>query len=175
MAIDKKLIIQLRQRTGVSISDCKKALDESKGNIDKAIEILKKKGIAVARAKADRATKEGRVDSYIHFSGKVGVMVEVGCETDFVAKNEDFVKFCRDLAMHIAAKNPTYIKEDEIPKKELDHAKDKKAYIEQHCLLNQPYIRDEKLTIKDYLESMVAKVGENLAVNRFCYFKVGEA
>lgn len=174
MAIDKKQITELRQRTGVSISECKKALDESAGDVDKALEVLKKKGIDVARKKADRATKEGRIESYIHFSGKIGVLVEVGCETDFVAKNEDFVKFSKDLAMHIAAKSPSYISEEEVPAQDLEVAKDKKAFIQQHCLLEQNFVKDEKITIKDLLENMVSKIGENIAVNRFCYYKVGE-
>lgn len=172
MAVDLNLITELRQRTGVSVSDCKKALDESKGSVDEALKILKKKGIEVARKKADRATSEGRIESYIHFSGKVGVLVDVGCETDFVAKNPEFVQFCKDIAMHIAAKAPVYVKEEDVPQEELALAKDKKIFLVQNCLLNQAYIKDEKMTIKDYLESIISKMGENMVINRFSYYKI---
>lgn len=178
--------------------DCKQALTESDGDLDKAVEFLRKKGLATATKRAGRAMSEGTIQSYIHMGGKLGVMVEVGCETDFVAKNVDFQEFARNIAMHIAASNPLGIQPEDIPQETLDkemeiyraQAKelgkpdniiDKIAegklnkFIKDNCLLNQPYVRDPDITIADLLNELIAKIGENITVKRFVRFQVGES
>ncbi len=188
-------IKKLRERTNAGIVDCKKALRDSGGDIEKAIEILRKQGVAMATKMAARSAKEGRIESYIHLGGKIGVLVEVSCETDFVARNEDFKIFVRDIAMQIAASNPLYVKKEDAPpeviKKEVDifkaQMKDKpdaaiekivagklEKFYEEACLLEQPFIKDTNVKVKDLLASMVAKVGENVLVRRFVRYQVGE-
>ena len=189
---------ELREKTGAGIMDCKQALTESDGDLDKAVEFLRKKGLATAAKRAGRAMSEGTIQSYIHMGGKLGVMVEVGCETDFVAKNVDFQEFARNIAMHIAASNPLGIQPEDIPQETLDkemeiyraQAKelgkpdniiDKIAegklnkFIKDNCLLNQPYVRDPDITIADLLNELIAKIGENITVKRFVRFQVGES
>lgn len=189
---------ELREKTGAGIMDCKQALTESDGDLDKAVEFLRKKGLATAAKRAGRAMSEGTIQSYIHMGGKLGVMVEVGCETDFVAKNVDFQEFARNIAMHIAASNPLGIQPEDIPQETLDkemeiyraQAKelgkpdniiDKIAegklnkFIKDNCLLNQPYVRDPDITIADLLNDLIAKIGENITVKRFVRFQVGES
>jgi elongation factor Ts len=163
-------IKSLREETGCGVIDCKKALEESSGNRDKAKELLRKRGLEMALKKSDREAKEGRVESYIHNGNKIGVIVEVNCETDFVGRSEDFIKFSKDLAMHIAAMAPRYIKKEDVPADVLAKEPDTKQY----CLLLQPFVKDASKSIQDYLNELVAKVGENIRVGRFVRYKVGE-
>jgi len=188
-------IRELREKTSAGIMDCKKALKESGGNIEKAVEILRKKGIKLASEKSSRAAKEGCVESYIHANGKIGVLVEVNCETDFVARNEDFRKFVKELSMQIAAAKPAYIKREDVPPEKLEKEKEilsaplegkpkdaaekilagkLEKFYEESCLLEQPFIRDPKKKVKDLLHELVAKIGENIVVRRFARFQLGE-
>ena len=195
--ITAKLVKELRDKTGAGMMDCKKALQETDGDVEKAIEFLRKKGIAKAAKKADREAKDGLVEAYIHAGGKLGVLVEVNCETDFVAKTDDFKNFCRNLAMHIAATEPQALTREEMDssviEKELDiyrdqakaegkpdHIIDKiatgkieKCYSEA-VLMEQAYIREPDRTIKDLVTDMVGKLGENITINRFQRFKIGD-
>jgi len=157
-----------------SIAHCKKALDDAKGDIKQAAILLRKQGLEIAARKQGRAAKEGRVDCYIHHGNKIGVLLEVNCESDFVARNEEFVKFTRDLAMQIAATNPAYIKKEDAPEEVLRHEKSKEDYYKNNCLLEQVFVKDPGMTIKDYLGSIVAKIGENIVIRRFTRYKIGE-
>jgi elongation factor Ts len=177
--------------------DCKKALAESDGDMEKAVEFLRKKGLATAQKRAGRATSEGIVQAYIHMGGKIGVLVEVNCESDFVAKNEDFQAFAKNIAMHIAATNPVGIAPEDVPaavvEKEMEIyrgqaremgkpekmlekiAEGKMAkFFKDNCLLNQPYVRDPNLTIADLLNETIAKIGENISIRRFARFQIGD-
>lgn len=195
--ISASMVKQLREKTSAGMMDCKTALAESDGDISKAIDYLRKKGLATAAKRAGREISEGVVQPYIHMGGKLGVLVEVNCETDFVAKNEDFIDFAKNIAMHIAATNPLGInpeditedvvsKEKEIyraqaqemgkPEKMIDkiiEGKLKKFYKES-CLMNQQYVRDSNLTIADLVNEMIVKIGENIKIRRFERFKIGE-
>ena len=196
MSISASEVGKLRNMTGVGMMEAKKALTEAGGDFDKAIEELRKRGAAKAAKKADRETGEGRVHTYTHSNGKIGVAVEVLCETDFVARNEAFVEFCNDIAMHIAAMSPLYLAPDEVPQDVIDKEKDiikeqlanegKPAdmlekivegkigkYYEEVCLLNQKFIKDEDLTIAEFVEQKVLSLGENLKINRFSRFQIG--
>jgi elongation factor Ts len=187
----------LRQRTGAGILDCKKALAESDGDVDKAIDWLRAKGMASAAKKAGRAATEGSVVSYIHAGGKIGVLVEINCETDFVAMTDDFKNLCNDIAMHIAAAAPEYVRREEVPEEAVAHEKAvQKArvveegkpehiaekivegrigkWFEEVCLLDQKFVKDDKLTVSDLLTNAVAKIGENIQVRRFSRFVLGE-
>lgn len=195
--ISADMVKQLREKTGAGIMDCKKALAESQGDLDKALEFLRKKGLATAAKRAGRSLSEGTIQSYIHMGSKLGVLVEVGCETDFVAKNQDFQEFARNIAMHIAASNPLGIRPEDIPQEIIDkemeiyraQAKDMgkpdnivdkiaegklQKFIKDQCLLNQPYVRDPEITVGDLLNELIAKIGENISVKRFARFQVGE-
>lgn len=175
MKANLDLIKKLRQLTSASISDCKKALEEAGQNLDKAIEALRKRGMEIAAEKKDRATLEGRIESYVHLGNKIGVLVEVNCETDFVARNEEFRIFTKDLAMQIAALNPLYIKKEDVPKKEIRAHKDNlDEFYKNNCLLEQAFIKDPNITIKDYLASLIAKIGENMVIRRFIRYELGE-
>jgi len=174
MAATADDIKRLREETGCGIIDCKKALEEAKGDFNKAKELLRKRGLEMAAKKSDRMAKEGRVEAYIHNGNKIGAMVEVNCETDFVARSEDFCKFTRDLAIHIAASNPKYIKRENIPEVVLAKEADKEAYIKANCLLDQGFVKDPTKNIQDMLNELVAKIGENIIVGRFVRYKVGE-
>jgi len=174
MSISKEQIQQLRQETSCGVMDCRKALVEAKGDIKKAKEVLLKRGLEIARKKADRSANEGRVESYVHLGNKIGVLVEINCETDFVARNEDFCKFTKDIAMQIAAANPRFLKKEDVPDKDLKEVKDKEEFYKQNCLLEQAFIRDQNLTIKDYLTTLIAKIGENIVIRRFVRYKLGE-
>jgi len=167
-------IKQLREETSCGVIDCKKALDEAKGDFQKAKEILRKRGLEMAAKKAERTAKEGRVEAYIHHGNKIGVVVEVNCETDFVARNEDFMVFTRDVAMHIAALAPKYIKREDIPADVLAKEADKEIFAKANCLLLQAFVKDPSKTIGDYLNDLIAKIGENIQIGRFVRFKVGE-
>jgi len=174
MKIGVELIKELRNATSASVFDCKRALEEAKGDIKKATEVLRKHGLEIAQRKQGRLAKEGRIDSYVHHGNKIGVLLEVDCESDFVAKNSDFGHFTRDLAMQIAATNPSYIKSEDVPPEELKKVKDKEQFYKEHCLLEQPFVKDPAMTVKDYLGSIVAKIGENIVIRRFIRYKVGE-
>jgi len=172
MSIDA--IRQLREETSCGVIDCKKALEEAKGDVNKAKEILRKRGLEMALKKESRVAKEGRVEAYIHHGSKIGVLLEVNCETDFVARNEDFCKFTRDVAMHIAALAPKYVKKEQVPAEVLAKESDKEAYYKQTCLLSQPFVKDQSKSIQDYLNELIAKIGENIIIGRFIRYKVGE-
>ena len=176
MAVSIEVIKKLREATSASVSDCKNALDEAKGDLHKASEILKKRGLEIAAKKASRAANQGRVEAYVHTGNKIGVLVEINCETDFVARNEEFIRFAKDVALQIAASAPKFLKTEEVPSEELKDLNDKgkSDYFKAYCLLQQPFIKDDKLTIQDYLTSLVAKIGENIIIRKFSRFKIGE-
>jgi elongation factor Ts len=188
-------IKRLREKTNAGVMDCKKALKEAKGDIEKAIEILRKKGIKLASEKSSRAAKDGRIESYIHMNGKIGVLLEVNCETDFVARNDEFRAFLKDIAMQIAAARPAYVKREDIPQKALEKereilmtpvrnkpkaARDKilagklEKFYEENALLDQPFIKDPKIKVKGLLHSLIAKIGENIVIRRFTRYQLGE-
>jgi len=198
MEISAELLKELRERTGISIMECKKALEESGGDIEKAIEVLRKKGYARAKEKMDRETGEGLIYAYIHLDGKIGVLVEVNCETDFVARNEEFRELAKNIAMQIAAANPKYISTEDVPAEEVEkeksiireQLKDSKKpaeiierivqgklskFFEEVCLLEQPFIRDDKIKVREFIASHIAKFGENIRVRRFARFELGKA
>lgn len=197
MEITSELIKQLREKTGCGMMDCKAALVEAKGDFEQAIDILRKKGIAAVARRAGRVAAEGLIDSYIHIGGKIGVLVEVNCETDFVARNIEFQAFVKDICMQIAATNPQYISRDDVPDGIVQHEKDiletqakaegkpEKAiekivegrlekFYSEVCLLDQPFIKDPKKTIKDLLGELAAKIGENIVIRRFVRYQLGE-
>ncbi len=167
-------IKELRDMTCSSILHCKKALEEAKGDIKQAVILLRKQGLEIAAKKQSRAAKEGRVDCYIHHGNKIGVLLEVNCESDFVARNEEFIKFTKDLAMQVAATSPEYIKKEDVPEEVLKHEKNKEDYYKINCLLEQVFVKDPSLMIKDYLGSIVGKMGENIVIRRFIRYKIGE-
>lgn len=196
MEISADTVKELRVKTGAGIMDCKEALKVSSGNFEKAIDFLREKGLSAATKKSSRATKDGLVTSYIHMGGKVGVMIEVNCETDFVAKTEDFKTLTRDLAMHVAAMNPLHVKPEDVPEAVLQREKDiyrkqviaegkpekiaekivegkLKKYYEEVCLLKQKFIRDTSLTVEDLIKASIAKTGENILVKRFVRYQLG--
>lgn len=196
MTITAKEIAALRAKTGLPMMECKKALVEADGDETKAIEILKKKGLAKAEKKSDRVTKEGLIESYIHGDGKIGVLIEVLSETDFVAKNEEFKQFVHDIALHVAAMDPKYITSEEVPAEEVAKQKEifraqvlaegkpekivdkivegKMAkYFEEICLLNQPFIKNQDISIEELRKEMIAKIGENLVISRMARFELG--
>ena len=196
--ISAKMVKQLREKTGAGIMDCKQALSECDVDLDQAVDFLRKKGLATAAKRAGRAITEGIIHSYIHMGGKLGVLVEIGCETDFVAKNEDFQEFAKNISMHIAAASPLGINAEDVPEevvnKEreiyraqaiemgkpenmIDKITDGKLnkFIKESCLLNQAYVRDPQITIADLLNELIAKIGENITIKRFARFQIGEA
>ena len=196
MEITAALVKQLRDQTGAGMMECKAALTEANGDIDAATTILRKRGLASATKKAGRSTNEGLIGNYIHMGGKIGVLVEVNCESDFVARTEDFQNLAKEIAMHIAAASPQYVKRDEVPADLLereraiyrDQVKDKPAQVidkivegklnsfyEQVCLMDQPSIRDPKQTIGQAVQAAIAKLGENISIARFVRLKVGES
>jgi elongation factor Ts len=197
MDISAEDVKKLREKTGAGMMDCKAALNEAKGNFEEAIIILRKKGISTAAKKADRAAKEGLVGSYIHSNGKIGVLVEINCETDFVARTEDFKEMVKNIAMHIAAADPKFIRREQVTddilkqEREIYLAQAKAAgkpdniaekivdgkmekYYSETCLLEQSYVKEPDITIKDYITNIIAKVGENITINRFSRFRIGE-
>ena len=192
--ISAKLVGELRESTGAGLMDCKKALVEAEGDIEKAVEVLRKKGVATAAKKAGREASDGLVDSYIHLGGKVGVMVEINCESDFVAKTDDFKQFVRDIAMHIAASSPVCVSREDIDpallEKEREYAKSQaegkpahavekivegkiNKFLGEACLLEQGYVKDPDKTVQEVLTAMIAKLGENMIIRRFARFQVG--
>jgi len=195
--ISAQLVKTLRERTGAGFSDCRAALIESNGEIDAAVNILRKKGQVAAQKKAQRQASEGAVGSYVHAGGRIGVPVELKCESDFVARTEEFQRLCHDLAMHVAALDPRFVRREEVPADVLErerakygaearaagkpeHILDKivsgklEKFYEETCLYEQHFIKDETVTIREMIEHMVAKVGENISLRRFARFKVGE-
>ena len=169
MAITASDVNALRQKTGVGMMDCKKALTEANGDMDKAIEILREKGMATAAKKAGRIAAEGIVDSYIHMGGKVGVLVEVNCETDFVARGDQFKELVHDIALQIAAAKPLYVTKEEVPAEVLEE-----EYYEEFCLLEQPFVKDSSKTINQLITEAIASIGEKITVRRFARFEMGE-
>ncbi|MGZ4123411.1 MAG: translation elongation factor Ts [Tumebacillaceae bacterium] len=197
MSISAALVKELREKTGAGMMDCKKALVETNGDLDKAIDFLREKGLAAAAKKAGRIAAEGLVESYIHAGGKLGVLVEINCETDFVAKNDDFRNFVKDIAMHIAASKPLYITREEVPQEVLEHEKeilraqalnegkpanivDKMVegrvvkYYKEFCLLEQPFVKNPDKTIETLVKEKISTIGENISIRRFVRWEMGE-
>lgn len=197
MQISAAMVKELRERTGSGMMDCKKALVESKGDLEKAIEYLREKGLAAAAKKAGRVTAEGKVESYIHMGGRIGVLVEVNCETDFVAKTDEYSEFCRDMAMQIAASRPEYVSRDQVPEiviekeksilrtqainegkpeKIVDRMVDGRVekFYREVCLLEQPFIKDPDKSVQQLLSELIARLGENISIRRFARFELGE-
>ena len=163
-------IKELRELTNCGIVDCKKALEQAGGDLKKAKELLREKGLQMALKKASRVANEGRIEAYVHNGNKIGVVVEVNCETDFVARNESFIQFSKDLSMHIAAMAPLYLKKEDVPADVAAGGADLKAL----CLLEQPFVKDTSKSIQDLLNELVAKIGENIVIGRFIRYKIGE-
>ena len=198
MEISAKLVKDLREKTGAGMMDCKNALVEAKGDLDQAIIVLRKKGLASAQKKATRIAAEGMIGHYIHSGGKLGVLVEVNSETDFAARSDDFQALVKDIAMHIAAQNPLYVKRDDVSAEVLEKEReiyreqargsgkpanivDKiaegklESYYEMVCLYDQKFVKDPNITVQELINNAVAKIGENIQVRRFARFKTGEA
>lgn len=195
MAVSTEMVRDLRQRTGAGVLDCKRALEQVNGDLEKAIELLRKKGLAIAEKKADREANEGLVEAYIHAGGKLGVLLELNCETDFVARTDDFRELAHDLAMQVAAANPQHLTPEDIPTEALERERQwqreqvgegkseevierilegkLRKHYQEVCLLEQPFIRDESLTVRDLITSKIAILGENIKVRRFARFELG--
>jgi elongation factor Ts len=192
--ISAQAVADLREKTGAGLLDCKKALTEANGNVEEAITILRKKGAASAAKKADRAAKEGIIESYIHVGGKVGVLIEVNCETDFVARNDDFRAFVKDLCLQIAAASPLYVSREEVPEADLQKERDIAAaqvqgkppaavqkivegklekYYSTVCLVDQPFVKLPEKSVKEMITEKIAKIGENIKVRRFIRYQLG--
>jgi len=174
MEISLEDIKELREMTACGVLECKKALEEAKGDLNRAKEILQQKGAELAEKKKDRVARAGRVESYVHLGSQIGVLVEVNCETDFVARGEDLSAFAKDLALQIAASSPRYIKKEDIPADVLVHQPDPETFIKENCLMSQVFIKDPQLTIQDYLNRLIAKIKENILIRRFVRYQVGE-
>ena len=195
--VPAQLVKELRERTGAGFSDCKTALVEAKGNLEAAIDVLRKKGQAAAQKKSARQATEGLIGHYIHAGGKIGVILEVNCESDFVARTEDFQRLCHDVAMHIAALDPRFIRREEVTSEILDREREiyraqaratgkpdpviekivtgkMEKFYEENCLYEQHFIKDESVTVGELVNQMISKLGENIAIRRFVRFKVGE-
>lgn len=194
VTISAQAVADLREKTGAGLLDCKKALTEANGNVEEAITILRKKGAASAAKKAERATKEGLIESYIHVGGKVGVLIEVNCETDFVARNEDFQAFVKDLCLQIAAASPLYVSREEVPEGDLQKERDIAAaqvqgkppaavqkivegklekYYSTVCLIDQPFVKLPEKSVKEMITEKIAKIGENIQIRRFVRYQLG--
>ena len=194
--ISASMVKELRERTNAGMMDCKKALVECDGDMDKAVDFLRKKGLAVAAKRAGRATSEGTIQCYIHAGSKLGVMVEINCETDFVAKTDQFIAFAKDIAMHIAASDPICIRREDAPQDVIDKEREIYAqqakesgkpeniidkivdgriekYLKENCLLDQPFVKNPDISIQDMLNELVAKMGENISIGRYARFQVG--
>ena len=195
--VPAQLVKELRERTGAGFSDCKNALVEAKGNLEAAIDVLRKKGQAAAQKKAARQATEGLIGHYIHAGGKIGVILEVNCESDFVARTEDFQRLCHDVAMHVAALDPRFIRREEVTPEILEREREiyraqaratgkpdpviekivngkMEKFYEENCLSEQHFIKDESVTIGELVNQMITKLGENITIRRFVRFKVGE-
>jgi elongation factor Ts len=196
--ISATMVKQLREKTGAGMMDCKNALSECDGDMDKAVDFLRKKGLATAQKRAGRAMTEGIIQSYIHLGGKLGVLVEVNCETDFVARNEDFQEFAKNISMHIAASNPLGIQAEDVAEDIVDKEKEiyraqalemgkpenviekivegkLKKFFTDNCLMNQPYVKNPDITISDLLTELIGQIGENITIKRFVRFQIGES
>jgi elongation factor Ts len=196
--VSAQQVKELRDRTGAGFTACREALVEGGGDVEQAINILRKKGQAAAAKKAQRATSEGLVSSYIHAGGKIGVLIEMNCESDFVARTDEFQRLCHDVAMHIAALDPRFLRREEVTQETLDREREiykeqakatgkpeaviekivsgkMEKFYEENCLYEQHFIKDEGMTVKELIDHTIAKIGENIAVRRFMRFKVGEA
>ena len=160
--------------TSASIAHCKSALEETAGDIRKAAELLRRQGLEIAAERQGRLAREGRIEAYVHIGNKVGVLLEVDCESDFVARNSDFIQFTKDLSMQITASNPLYIKKEDVPGEVIEQEKNKEEFYKNNCLLEQVFVKDPTITIKDCLGSLIAKLGENIVIRRFTRYKVGE-
>lgn len=196
MKINSQMVKELRDKTNAGMMDCKKALTETEGDMEKAVDLLRQKGLAVAAKRADRATSEGVIQTYIHAGNKLGVMVEVGCETDFVAKTDSFIEFAKDIAMHIAASSPVAISREAVPGDLLDRERD--IYVKQAqdsgkpeniiekivsgkidkfyseiCLMEQKFVKNPDISVQDMLNEIIASLGENISIKRFARFQVG--
>jgi elongation factor Ts len=194
--ITSQMVKELRDKTNAGMMDCKRALGDTDGDMEKAVDLLRQKGLAVAAKRADRATSEGVIECYIHAGGKIGVMVEVGCETDFVAKTDDFQAFARDIALHVAAINPLALTREEIPadlverEKEIYTSQARESgkpdniiekivtgkiekFMAENCLLDQKFVKNPDLTVQDLLNELIAKMGENISIKRFARFQIG--
>ena len=167
-------IKRLREMTSCGVIDCKKALEETKGNFAQAKEVLQKRGLELALKKGSRLAKEGRIEAYVHPGSKLAVLVEINCETDFVAKSQDFCHFTKDIALQIAACPAQYIKKEDVPAAVLEAQSDPETFIKENCLMSQAFVKDPKTTMQDYLNMIIAKFGENILVSRFVRYKVGE-
>lgn len=197
MAITASQVKDLRERTGAGMMECKKALQETEGDIDSAIKVLRERGMAAAAKKAGRATGEGVIGTYIHAGGRLGVLVEVNCETDFVARTDDFQSLVRDVAMHVAASNPRWVRREDVPEKELENEREiyrnqavqsgkpekivdrivegkLDRFFSDSCLLEQPFIKNPDQNVGDFIKSKIATIKENISVRRFTRYKVGE-
>jgi len=198
MEIEAKTVKELRERTLAPIMDCKRALEEAQGNFDKAIDLLREKGLKTSQKKATRSAKDGLVSAYIHPGGKIGVLVEVSCETDFVARTEDFKEMVKNLSMQIAASNPFYLSREDVPLTVLEKEKDIyrnqalregkpekivdkiiagkiEKFFSEVCLMEQSYVREPEVTIKELLDSQIGKLGENIIIRRYCRYQLGES
>ena len=196
MKITSQMVKELRDKTNAGMMDCKKALTETEGDLEKAVDLLRQKGLAVAQKRADRATSEGVVECYIHAGGKLGVMVEVGSETDFVAKTDDFLAFAKDIAMHIAASMPVAVSREDVPAELVDREREIYVaqalesgkpenivekivsgkidkYVSEICLMEQKFVKNPDLSIQDLLNELIAKMGENISIKRFARFQIG--
>jgi len=197
MAVNAAAVKELRERTGAGMLDCKKALEEANGDLTRAAEILREKGLSAAANKAGRAATEGAIESYIHGGGRIGVLVEVNCETDFVGKTDQFREFVRDIAMQIAAASPKYVRREEVPQEDIEKEKEiLKAqalnegkpekivekmvegrigkYYEEYCLMEQPFVKDPDKTISQLLNEKISTIGENISIRRFVRYELGE-
>lgn len=174
MEVPLERIKELREMTSCGVLECKKALEEANGDFDKAKEILQERGMELAASKKDRATKAGRVEAYVHLGSQIGVLVEVNCETDFVARSEDFCTFTKDLALQITASVPRYIRKEDIPRHVLERQPDPEIFVKTNCLMNQVFIKNPQLTIQDYFNQLVAKIKENISIRRFVRYQVGD-
>jgi elongation factor Ts len=195
--IDAKQVKELREKSGAPMGDCLKALQESKGDMEQAFVVLRKRGMASAQKKASRSTNEGAVGTYIHAGGKIGVLVELNCESDFVARTEDFQELLKDIAMHIAATDPRYVRREDVTAEDMEREKEiyraqaaatgkpapvvekivegkMSKFYEEVCLLDQPFIKEQSMTISQLIAQKVGKLGENITVRRFARFKVGD-
>jgi len=167
------MIKRLRLDTGAGVIDCKKALEKTNGNFEEAKKVLKEKGIQIAQNKSERVAKEGRIESYIHHNHKIGSIVEINCETDFVARNEEFIKFCKDIAMHIVASAPRFLKREDVSDQDICQ-EDKEEFYKRYCLLEQKFIKDESISVGEYLSSLIAKTRENIIISKFSRFQIGQ-
>lgn len=200
MAVDKEFIEQvkkLRMETGAGIMDCRKALEESRGDLEQARKILKQRGLAIAARKAGREAREGLIEAYIHFSGRFGALVELNCETDFVARTEEFKQLAKDLALQVAGMNPRYVTHEDVPEEEILKIKESllfdepnlsphsadfeeklknrmQRYYAEHCLMDQPYVKEQSRLIRELITEAIARLGENIIVRRFTRFELGE-